>query len=122
MLNIKDLRLGNGSVTYHRKIDPVPDTKEINENVTIINKGSKGSPAYYEVTFMISSAIENDGLETRNTFHWNCLVAEADHNAAYRSVEDRGARLIAPMLRALADKIEKELPSFAVAPPSDSAS
>lgn len=107
---------GNGSVKYIPQIDPRPETRETarhgNVTTNIINSGQPGFPAHYEVTFMIQTIVDHDGIETNNTFHWGCIVPEQNDRAQYRSVKDQAARQVAPMLRSLADKIEADLPKF----------
>ena len=115
-MSIKDVSIGHGSVTYFSEIKPRPETKETKHhgNVTtnVINAAVDGIPAHYGVTFMLNSTFETEGIETQNVFHWNCVVVEPDDLARYRSVEDQGARQIAPMLRSLADQLESQLTDY----------
>lgn len=112
-MQVKDARLGNGSITYMREIEPRPETRETSRhgNVTtnIINQAIEGVPAHYEVTFMLNSTFETEGIQAHNVFHWNCVVVEKNERAPYRSIEDQAARQIAPMLRSLADRIESQM-------------
>jgi hypothetical protein len=116
MASIKDFQMGNGSVTFRSEIEPTPETRETSKQgsvvVNTINSATQGVPAYYEVSFMLNTTIEHDGVVASNIFHWTCLVSEKSDRAQYRSVEDQAARQIAPMLRSLADKIEASLPDF----------
>lgn len=117
MTKVKALRLGNGSVTYIPVVEPRPASSRTtktdhNVSVTINDAAIPGTPAHYEVTFMIGADLEHGELESHNTFHLSCVVPEQSDTAQYRSVEDQAARQLAPMLRALADKIEADLPNF----------
>jgi hypothetical protein len=112
MTSVVNFEMGNGSITFHSEVPPQPETKEVNGNVTVMNVAKAGVPAYYEVEFMICAHLECDGLNFSNIFHWKTLVPDISDLAEYRSVEDRAAKQVAPMLRALADRIESEQPNF----------
>jgi hypothetical protein len=112
MSDLKEVKLGNGSIEFVPKFEGRPASTETTGNVTINNSEIKGIQAHYTVSSFINSTYETDGIEFSNMFHWNCVVLEPSDHAAYRSVEDRAVRQIAPMLRALADKIEAELPDL----------
>ena len=112
MSELKSVEFGCGSVVYVRKIEGRPETIERDGSVTVHNSAIPSRPAHYEVTFMLNSSFEHVGLPISNIFHWSCIVEEQSDRAPYRSVEDKAARQIAPMLRSLADKIEADLPNF----------
>jgi hypothetical protein len=116
MTALKDAMLGTGDVTYVKKVDAKPETRDSSGGVTVINAPVAGIPAHYNVSFMLDATFDHESLEVRNVFHWNCVVSETSDRAPYRSVEDRAARQVAPMLRALADKIEADLPNFDASP------
>jgi hypothetical protein len=119
MTTLKEVRIGNGSIQFMNAVEPTPASRETTGNVTIVNEAKPGSPAYFQVSFMIDTTFENGGIDFNNIFHWTVVTDEKDYRAAYRSVEDRAARLIAPMLRSLADKIEADLPDFLEKPEAD---
>lgn len=112
MLSLKAATIGNGSINYVKEYEGRPETKEQDGNVTIINKAIPAIHAHYQASFMINSEFEIDQFKCSNIFHLNCIVAERNDHAPYRSVEDRAARQLAPMLRLLADKLEADLPNF----------
>lgn len=120
MSALKDVKLDNGSISYTPKFEGSPASIKTTGNVTVHNHEIKGVPAHFAASLFINATYEHDGIELSNMFTWNCLVSEPDDNATYRSVEDQAARQIAPMLRALADKIEADLPSFDQKPSTDS--
>ncbi|WP_154667750.1 hypothetical protein [Leisingera caerulea] len=77
--------------------------------MTIHNAEQPGTPAHFEVSHMISASSEQNGLLTRNTFHWTTLLP-ADSNALpYIRVEDEAAHQIAGALRELADAVEADV-------------
>jgi hypothetical protein len=110
MANLKEVTFGNGSINYVRKFDGRPESTEKNGNVTVHNSPIPGIPGHYQISFMINSRFEQDGVEFSNIFHLNCVVSEQSDHAEYRLVEDQAARQLPPMLRSLADKIEADFP------------
>jgi hypothetical protein len=119
MPTLNEVQLTAGEITFSKEEKGRPATSETKDNVTINHVAIPGTPAHYEVTFMVSATFqEAEGLDFSNRFHLTCLVPEPSDRAQYRAVEDQAARQIAPMLRSLADKIEAHLPDFSQ-PPSD---
>jgi hypothetical protein len=112
MLEVKNCNLGSGSVTYNNEVKSEPEKRQTVGNVTTVSGAIDGIPAHYQVSFFINAALKQNEIEFHNMFSLNCLVEEQSDHATYRSIEDRGARQLAPMLRSLADKIEAELPNF----------
>ena len=112
MLELKNVRYGNGSVRFFAEVEPTPTTTETRDNITINNMGQPGTPARYEVTYMIATEFEMDGVEIRNTFHWDVALTGVNREDSYVGIEAAGARQLAPMLRAVADQIEKEVAEF----------
>jgi hypothetical protein len=112
MIELKQVRYGNGSVRFFAEVEPTPTTSETHGNVTVNNMGKPGSPARYEVTYMISSDFEMEGVEVNNVFHWTVALTGVHRDDPYAGIEAAGARQLAPMLRAVADQIEKEVAEF----------
>ncbi|HJR55304.1 MAG TPA: hypothetical protein VJ798_01900 [Rhizomicrobium sp.] len=116
MVTLESAAIENGSIVYRKKVDPTPRTEssKTKDNVTInvINEGQLGEPAHYEVTFMLTSKFQNAAHSFSNIFHLSCVILEESDHAPYRSIEDKAAREIAPMLRLMADRIEADLPNF----------
>ena len=92
MPTVKSVQFGNGQVRYFSKIDPQPATSETTGNVTVNTAAIPGQPARYKVSFMLSFAADEDGLENHNVFHLTCLVPDENDWTPYRSIEDRAAR------------------------------
>lgn len=114
VVTLEKLTLRNGSVTYSNEVEPRPETTETSEQdgvtVHIHNAELVGAKAHYIVKFDIEAEYTtDDGLKVSNGLYWNCVVREQSDRAEYRVIEDRAAREIAPMLRALADKIEADV-------------
>lgn len=109
-----DFGMGCGSIAYRIKVEARPEKKKtIAANVNVIEAAVDGSPAHYEATFILNGKFESaNGVSFSNVFHLTCIVPEENDLAQYRAVEDHAARQLAPMLRALADKIEADLPTF----------
>lgn len=112
MFEVNLRKFGNGSIQYNGKVEAVPATSETTGNVTINNAGQDEVPAHFETAFMISAEINDGGLIVYNTFHWNDVVQADGAEVSYREIEDKAARRLAPMLRALADKIDQEMAGF----------
>lgn len=112
MMELKSAGVGNGIVQFQKKVEPTAETKETTANFTIVNVSKPGVPSHFIVTFDVDASFEGGGLEARNFFAWTTVLPSDDQYASYRSVEDRAARLIAPMLRSVADRIEAELPDY----------
>src|SRR4051812_28930475 len=116
MATIQKLQIGNGQVAFVTKVDPTPTTSETSGSVTINNIGRPGKPAHYEITFSISVDSLEGRVEGYNTFLWNEIVLDERDDVPYREVEAKAARQIAPMLRAVADQVEKEVAAFDARP------
>ncbi|HZW15430.1 MAG TPA: hypothetical protein VFF66_04150 [Brevundimonas sp.] len=112
MAELKDIRWGNGTVRYFSEVEPTPTTSKTTGNVTVNNMGQPGLPAYYEVTYMLSCDFEASGVEITNHVHWTAALTGVGRDAPYGEVEAEGARQIAPMLRSVADQIEKLVAEF----------
>lgn len=103
---------GSGGIAFTKRVDPRPGTEETKGNVTIVNQAQPGEPSHFVASFRIEATFEVEGLQTTNVLLWDVVIPEDDQFAPYRSVEDRAAKLIAPMLRSVADKLEADLPDF----------
>jgi hypothetical protein len=112
MANLIDVSFGHGTLRYFSAVDEVPATSKTTGNVTVNNMGSPGSPAYFEVSFMLSADFEEGGMTRTNIFHWNVSVLDMNIKSSYRDVESEAARKIGPMLRQLADSIEKQVAEY----------
>lgn len=112
MVDLREVRYGNGSVRFFGEVEPTPATSETRDNITINNMGQPGAPSRYEVTYMISCDFKMGGAEVRNTFHWTVALSGANRDDQYASIEAEGAQQLAPMLRAVAERIEAEVAAF----------
>ena len=116
MFELKNIAFNNGTVLFRAKIPGKAETNttEKNGNVTInnITPAVPEIPAHYEVSFGVGFTVATEGLSSANYLQLNLVIADDSDRASYRSVEDRAARLVAPMLRSLADKVEAGLPAF----------
>ena len=103
---------GNGEIRYISKVDAVPTTSETNGNVTVKNMGRDEIPGHFETSFMIQVKIEESGIDAYSSFHWHDVVLADQADVSYRSIEDKAARRIAPMLRTLADRLDQAMAEF----------
>lgn len=109
-MELNSATVGNGRVAFQPEIKPTPEAKETSGKAIIVTSARPGRAASYDVTFVIDTKFACNGLEVSNVFHWEVMIPEDDHHASFRSVEDRAMKLISPMLRAVADRIEADLP------------
>lgn len=112
---MEDLTLtifGNGSIRFIPKVDAAPGTSETTGNVTVHNAGRPEIPSHFETTTTIQIKIEAAGISAYTSFHLNDIVLAEQADVSYRQIEDKAARRIAPILRALADQIDEEMARF----------
>jgi len=112
---LKEAVVTNGTIVFRRAVpSKAESTETTHQNGVTVNVHSQAVaelPSHYEVVFAVNSMFEQDGIETANFFSLSTCILETSDHAPYREIEDKGARQIAPMLRALADTIEADLPS-----------
>ncbi|MDB5678649.1 hypothetical protein [Sphingomonas bacterium] len=109
MASLIEAEIGYGSIKFIKAIEPTPTTSETEGNVTVKNMGSPGVPAYYDASFMLHAKHDKSGVTFSNIFHWNVIVNAKTIDAPYSEIEGAAALQIAPMLRELADEIEKQV-------------
>ena len=110
MQKLNSASVGHGSVTYVAEQPSIPDSSETTGNVTVNVFGREGRSACWAVSYQISVDFENGGGPSLGLLGWEVrLPAEAPADARYHEVEAEAARQIAPMLRAVADSIEKQV-------------
>ena len=109
--DLTDVTIDHAQVVYRPAVDPVPSSTTTTEDGTVISivNDEIGSPAHFEASFSISAAFSQNGLDFRNFLAWACVVPNEQDDAQFFEVETQAARQIAPMLRALADQVEKQV-------------
>lgn len=112
MVEIVDVSMGYGDISFTRKIEAVPGTSETTGNVTINNAGTVGKPSHFDTSFMISADAKVGDVEFTNIFHWKVVVLADSVDVPYSEVEEQAARQISPMLRAVADNIDQQLAEY----------
>lgn len=112
MTELKSVDFAYGSVTFYKKIEAVPTTTKREGNVTINNMGTPEIPSFHEVSYVLTCNFGDGPREFSNTFHWEVRVEDKGRNAPYGEIEAEAARKIAPMLRAVADEIERAVAEF----------
>lgn len=100
---------GNGNVRFQKGSEGRPETKEVNGNVTVVNKAIEPTPNFFDVSFTIGALQSSEGAETSSTLILNVPLPSQSSDHSYPEIEDKAARLLPPMLRALADLIEADI-------------
>lgn len=116
MPELNELSFGFGQVEFRSAIAEVPATSKTTGNVTVNNAGSPGGLEHFATSFMLNARFAQDGIEFSNIFHWNSAVTGLARETPYSQVEDAAARQLAPMLRAVADRIEQLVADAAAGP------
>ena len=106
---VKLLSLQNGSATFNRGKEEILPSTSYSGNVTVNQSGAPGIAPHFEVSFLIGAEVEAGGVLRSNYFSWACIVPAQTPDVSYRDVETDAARMLAPMLRSLADEIEKDV-------------
>ena len=109
---LTSIEFGYGHVRYFKGVEAEPATTQTEGSVTINNAAIPAVPSSFEVSRQITANFEVDGLKFYNIFSWNCEFANAEMSTPYIEVDSQAARMIAPMLRAVADQIETEVAEF----------
>ena len=103
-----DVKFGFGSMAYIPEVEAVPEkTEKVNDH-TYIHTGSAGREAYSQVTFYLDCKFGPEDDRISNPISWTVRVpGKLKGDTPYAQVENEAARQIAPMLRAVADQVEK---------------
>jgi hypothetical protein len=110
MQQLKSAAIAHGAVTYISAEPAVPDSSETKGKVTVNVVGRAEKPAYWNVYYSIHASFEGGGGPALGTIGWDVrLPVQSAADAKYSEVEAEAARQIAPMLRAVADAIEKQV-------------
>lgn len=103
-----EMSIGYGRVSFEAKVDPTPKTKSEHGNTTIINEGSPGLPAKFEVSHVITAYHEVDGHPVQNNLFWTNVLTDLPLSTSYSEVESASAEKLPAALRTLADLIEAD--------------
>jgi len=109
MSKLKKLSIGYGQVLFKAKIDAVAKTTRVEGNTTINNMGSPEVPANHQVNFYLGATCDADGKEHINGFSLDVVVHGIDPKASYFEIENAAALLLAPLLREIANDVEKQV-------------
>ena len=112
MSKLKSVNFGFGTVGYISEEPAVPATTETKGNVTVNDMGSPGKAAFWEVSNMFSCTFEAGDETFSNIFHLTTRIPGSTGATPYIELEAEAARQYAPMLRAIADSIEKQVAEF----------
>lgn len=113
MSELEEAKLGFGSITFVQKQPEVATRTEHEGNTTINYVGTPERPAYFEADYFVTSTFKNGEEDYLNSISWKVrLPAQEPTTVPYAQLEAEGARLIAPMLRAVADAVEAQVAAF----------
>ncbi len=112
MLKLTEVSLSHGEIRYNPKIVAVPTETIKKGNTTINNMGTPEKSAYFSSSHMITCQYECGEHSFSNVIHWESLTLMHERDAQHFEVESEAARRIAPMLRAVADEIEKQVARY----------
>ena len=106
-MKLTDLQIQNGEVVFLQGQEARPATSETKGNVTINNAAVPGTPDRFEVTFALTNSFDDGGIQVSSLIRLNTVVLGKGKESPYSVVEAEGARKIAPMLREMADAVER---------------
>jgi hypothetical protein len=113
MHELKSASIGHGSVTYVPKEPAVPETSETQGHVTVNVAGRPERDAYWTVMYTISARFEAGDGPALGAINWEVRLPTSEPaETRYYEVEAKAARQLAPMLRAVADSIEKQVAEY----------
>jgi hypothetical protein len=107
-----EVKLGFGHVLCVPAVPETPETHETGDDGVHIHTSSPAQEAYCEVQFMIDCSNKDLSNPISNIFHWTVRLAGDKADVPYSQVEAEAARLVAPMLRDVADRVEKQVTEF----------
>ena len=120
MSKLKKLSIGYGRVKYYDKKDKVPKTTKVEGNTTINNMGRPEIPARHEVDFFLGATCVANNKEHFNGISVTVLLHDAGPDASYLKIENAAAQLLAPLLREIADDVEKQVQELSKKPKNKS--
>lgn len=108
----KTVNITYGKVAYRHEVPPVPETSRVEGNVTIKNVAQPGIPAYFQVDFRLDCEFDKDEpLGVSNSIFWTVNVTGLGPDASYKDIEAKASEQIVPMLRDVAEILEKKSPA-----------
>lgn len=112
MVDLVEAYIQGGQVNFVRGNDPAPATSRVEGNVTYHTEAVKGSPDKFEVNFWTSATFEEDDVQTGWFFQLPVHVTGFDRNQPFVDIESAAADKLVPMLRSIADAIEKQIGEY----------
>ena len=112
MPKLVDAFIEHGEIAYVPEVPTVEPTSETTGNVTINNMGSPGTPAHFVVTFSTNATFETSGVRSSLYLRPNVVVTGESKESAFEAIEGLAAKCLAPMLREIADKIERQVEEY----------
>lgn len=112
MVNLTEAYIQGGHVNFVRGEEPVPASSRVEGNVTYHTEAVEGSPDKFEVSFWTSATFEDDGGATRWFFQLPVQVTGMDRNQSFVDIEAAAADKLVPMLRSVADALEKQIDEY----------
>ncbi len=109
MAEISDVQLGFGAIAFRGGVAAEPASVVRQGNVTVHNEAKPGQPMSFEGSFQISCYSKEDAISLFNVFTVNLPVVGEPADSPYSAIESKAARQIAPMLRSIADEVERQI-------------
>jgi len=107
-----DVEFGYGQVRFNHAIEAIPATEQRDGNVILKNAAIPGQPAYFEISTMISAKHEESGISVSNIFYLNVILSGLAKDTPYAEVDAQAARKLAPLLRDMAESIERQVVEY----------
>lgn len=113
---LKTAFVSNGKIEFINGKDSVPTTSEVQRNTTINRIGTPEVPASFEVEFRVYSTFDVDGRECEPYISITVPVSTKDKKVEFLEIEDQAVAGLAPMLREIADALDKQMEELNSAP------
>jgi len=112
MAEMIEAYLQNGVISRVSGREASPRTEEFRDGITYINEAVEGTPPSFEVDFKIISSFRVGGDTAHPYISISVPVAVESKNTSFRDIEDQAVREVVPILRAVADAVEKQLAAY----------
>lgn len=119
-MEVESLVLGYGAVTYRNAEEGKPATSKATGSLTLTTGPVEGVPEHFQVSFRVKYKIASGEMLISNDFYLLTTLTETPHTTPYIEVEHEAAKQLAPMLRLLADEIERQVAASEAQPEPDS--
>ncbi len=109
MVELVEAFITNGVIAYNNAVEGSPETREISNGATYITTATEAVPAFFTVDFKVESTFNLDGRKVHPYISISVPAAFEEKAASFREIEDAAVAHVAPMLRQIADSVERQL-------------